>query len=108
MIVGRIRDGKYYRPGDPGFDDDFRDDRPVKTISAIRPDKPLVSTSAAVPSYQVDSFNKKIKDAGISGAYHRKDGNVVFESRNARNQYLKLRGLKDGDGSYGDYCGENN
>ena len=39
---------------------------------------------------------------------HKENGNLVMESRKARNEVLKLRGCRDNDAGYGDYSGEHN
>ena len=76
--------------------------------NAISQANPLESTSIGVHRSQVAEFNKMYKDAGIVGAMHKENGNLVLESRKARNEVLKLRGCRDNDAGYGDYCGENN
>lgn len=76
--------------------------------NAINQANPLKSVSIGVHRSQVAEFNKMYKDAGIVGAGHEADGTLVLESRQARNDVLKLRGCRDNDAGYGDYCGENN
>jgi hypothetical protein len=76
--------------------------------NAINQAKPLESVSVGVHRSQVAEFNKMYQEDGISGAYHKEDGTAVFESRQARNRVLKLRGCRDNDAGYGDYCGEHN
>lgn len=66
--------------------------------------KPLVSQSLGCHSSQVEDFNRRLKEAGISGARHRPDGTLEITSRTARNQVMRLRGAKDLDGGYGDHC----
>jgi len=67
--------------------------------------RPLESVGLACSKRQVGEFNALYADAGISGAYHRPDGTCVFESRRARNDVLRLRGVRDNDAGYGDYAG---
>ena len=76
--------------------------------NAISQANPLESQSIGVHRTQVAEFNKMYKDAKISGAMHKEDGTLVLESRQARNEVLKLRGCRDNDAGYGDYCGEHN
>lgn len=54
---------------------------------------------------QVAEFNAFYRDAGITGAHHDPDGTLVIESRQARNQVLALRNLRDNDAGYGDHAG---
>lgn len=70
-------------------------------------DRPQLSIGLGVPRFQVDEFNAFYASAGITGAYHRPDGTCVIESRKARNQLLKLRGMRDNDAGYGDHAGYN-
>lgn len=108
MIIGVIRDGKYITRDDPDFYADNNDDKPLKGIPAIRSDKPFVSQAAAIHVDQVEKFNQQLRDNKVSGAYYRRsDGNLVCESRSARNKVLKMRCLRDGDAGYGDYAGRN-
>lgn len=66
---------------------------------------PLESLGAGCHPSQVEEFNAAYRKGGIVGAYHKPDGTCVFESRKARNQVLKSRGMIDQDGGYGDYTG---
>jgi hypothetical protein len=69
---------------------------------------PMESQSIGVHRTQVKEFNEMYKKAGIVGAMHKENGNLVLESRKARNEVLKLRGCRDNDAGYGDYGGEHN
>jgi hypothetical protein len=73
--------------------------------NSISESNPLRSVGAGCHRMQVDEFNKYYKERGISGAYHERDGTCVFESRKARNEVMKLRGLRDNDAGYGDWSG---
>jgi hypothetical protein len=66
----------------------------------------LESMAAGCHSGQVKEFNEMYKSAGVIGAYHKPDGVCVFESNRARNEVLKIRGLYDRDGGYGQWAGE--
>jgi hypothetical protein len=111
--IGIIKDEKYYRLQDSGeyvADDGSvlgeEQNKSLKGIAAIRPDKPFVSRAAAVHVDQVDRFNQELANEKVSGAYYRKeDGNLVCESRSARNKVLKLRNMRDGDAGYSDWAG---
>lgn len=89
MIVGKIgKDGIYRRPGDPGFDDCGKEDRPLMGIPAIREDKPHRSTAAAVHPDQVDRMNK----AAVSGVhYERGTGAMISTSKQARQREMIRR-----------------
>jgi hypothetical protein len=76
--------------------------------NAINQANPLESQSIGVHRDQVAEFNAYYKENGIVGAGHKPDGTLVMESRQARNEVLKLRGCRDNDAGYGDYCGEHN
>lgn len=62
----------------------------------------LISRSAGCHSSQVEQKNKFLESRGVKGARFLKDGNVRFESRAARNDFCRARGLVDFDGGYGD------
>lgn len=75
--------------------------------NAINQANPLESQAIGVHRTQVKEFNEYYKKHGIVGAVHKPDGTLVMESRQARNEVLKLRGCRDNDAGYGDYAGEN-
>jgi len=60
----------------------------------------------AVPKKCVAKFNKFYADNGVSGVYHKPNGDCVVESRQARNAVLKLRNLRDNEAGYGDWAGK--
>ena len=64
--------------------------------------KPLVSVGAGCHSSQVDEFRAHARGAGLTGVDFTPTGEAVFSSRGQRREYLKLRGLVDRDGGYGD------
>lgn len=61
---------------------------------------PLESDALACHPSQVKEFNEYAKT--IPGAYYKPDGTCVFESRSARRRLMKLRGVHDRNGGYGD------
>lgn len=73
--------------------------------NAISPVNPLRSVGLSCHPSQVGEFNEDYRKAGIVHAHHAADGTCVIESRKARNQVLKLRGLRDNDACYGDHSG---
>src|SRR5689334_4528514 len=66
--------------------------------------KPWVSQSLAVHPSQVAEFNEAAKRNG-TGAFYRKDGALVCESRGARAREMRARGKFDQQGGFGDYTG---
>jgi hypothetical protein len=50
----------------------------------------------------VQEFNEDAKRDGVRGVEYQPDGSVKITSRQGRKQLMKLRGLKDNQGSYGD------
>lgn len=67
--------------------------------------RPLRSIGLGVHPSQVDEFNAFYAGAGITGAFHDRDGTCVLESRQARNRVLQLRNMRDNDAGYGDHAG---
>ena len=63
---------------------------------------PLISEGCGVMKSQVGETRELIKRHGIQGAAVLDGGQVRFTSRRARNAFLKLRGLHDSDGGFGD------
>ena len=98
MIIGKIKkDGKYYRIGDPGFDDE-----PERTsCSAICSKRPWESTALAIHPSQVAQFNREAA-AAKTGAYYKPDGTLQATSQGIRNRELARRGHGDANAGYGD------
>ncbi len=63
------------------------------------------SLAAGCNSTQVADFNGYYKERGVVGARHLADGTLEYDSQGAFNDVLKLRGLFNRDGGYGDWCG---
>ncbi len=63
---------------------------------------PLISEGCGVMKAQVGEAREAIKRHGIQGAAVHNNGQVRFTSRRARKEFLRLRGLNDQDGMYGD------
>jgi uncharacterized membrane protein len=51
---------------------------------------------------QVAETREAIRHHGIQGAAVLDNGQIRFTSRRARKDFLRMRGLVDSDGSYGD------
>jgi len=64
--------------------------------------RPLVSEGPGCMKAQVPEMREAIREHGIVGAHVRDSGQIEFTSRKARKQVLKMRGLVDNDGGYGD------
>lgn len=65
-----------------------------------------ISEAMACHPDQVKEFNEFYKRNGVQGAEHLPNGDLHITSRkNGRNQVMKLRGMVDKDGGYGDYTG---
>lgn len=74
---------------------------PMGTV-AYREDRPLISDGPGVFSYQVQETRDEVKRRNIRGVRVRDNGQIEFTSRRGRKEFLKMRGLHDNDGSYGD------
>jgi len=64
--------------------------------------KPLVSEGVGCMKAQVPEMREAIREHGIVGAQVRDSGQIEFTSRRARKETLRMRGLLDNDGCYGD------
>lgn len=67
---------------------------------------PLISVSLGCIEGQSKEFNEEYKKRGITGAYHRENGDLVITSNKARNEVMKLRNLMDKDAGYGQWSGK--
>jgi hypothetical protein len=64
--------------------------------------KPLKSTAMSVHPDQVQEMNALVKGDGLTGVYFDPKGTCWTTSRGQRARAMKLRGLRDNDGGYGD------
>lgn len=64
--------------------------------------KPLRSWSTSVHPAQVRTMRRFLKRRGVRGVNIDNQGVVKFVSRSGRADYAKARGMRDGDGCYGD------
>lgn len=71
-------------------------------IGAYSEANPLPSEGLGCMKSQVPEMRRVIRDHGIVGATVRDNGTVEFTSRGARRRLMKVRGLRDADGCYGD------
>lgn len=67
---------------------------------------PMISEAMATHPKMVDSFQKRINDAGIKGAEVIRDGEmagcVKLDNKRARRDVARMLGLVDRSGGYGD------
>jgi hypothetical protein len=77
-------------------------ERPAMAANTYTEHNPLVSDGCGVMKSQVGETRDLIKRHGIQGAAVMNSGQVRFTSRRARNEFLRMRGLRDLDGGYGD------
>ncbi len=77
-------------------------ERPAMAANTYTEHNPLVSDGCGVMKSQVGETRDLIKRHGIQGAAVMNSGLVRFTSRRARNEFLRMRGLRDLDGGYGD------
>ena len=75
---------------------------PPMTANTYREHDPLISDGCGVMKAQVPETREAIRQHGIQGAAVLDNGQIRFTSRRARKQFLRMRGLVDSDGSYGD------
>jgi len=76
----------------------------VPALGAYSEARPLRSDSLGVMRHQVPEMREFVKSAGLTGVNVLDDGAVTFSCRGnaGRRGLLKLRGLVDKDGGYGD------
>jgi hypothetical protein len=72
------------------------------TANTYREHDPLISDGCGVMKAQVPETREAIQKHGIQGAAVLDNGQIRFTSRRARRDFLRMRGLVDNDGSYGD------
>lgn len=63
---------------------------------------PLISEGCGVHRSQVGETRELIRQHGIRGAAVTDGGQIQFTSRRARKEFLRMRGMADLDGMYGD------
>jgi hypothetical protein len=81
--------------------DDWLSAPPMVTDTYSEHD-PLISEGCGVMRSQVEETRAAIKKHNIKGTSVMPNGQVRFTSRRGRKEFLKMRGLVDFDGMYGD------
>lgn len=66
--------------------------------------KPLVSQGLGCMRHQVPEMREEVKKHGLSSVHIREDGAAELTSRGdtGRRGLMKMRGMRDNDGGYGD------
>lgn len=98
VLNGRKVNREEFLAGAPG--DGLR--TPPRTANTYTEHDPLISDGCGVMKAQVPEARDAIARYGIRGAAILDNGQVRFTSRRARKEFLRMRGLVDSDGSYGD------
>ena len=75
---------------------------PAKVNNTYTEHDPLISDGCGVMKSQVPETREAIRYHGIQGAQVMNNGQIRFTSRRARKEFLRMRGLVDNDGSFGD------
>lgn len=70
--------------------------------NTYRAHDPLVSEGLGCMKSQVPEMRQVIREHNIQGVTVRDSGQLVITSRQGRRELLKVRGLADADGMYGD------
>lgn len=78
-----------------------KQDVPLGTV-AYTAANPLLSDGIGCMRCQVPEMREAIREHGIQGVFVRDDGRLEITSRRGRRDLLRLRGLHDADGGYGD------
>ena len=74
---------------------------PLGTV-AYSQSKPLISDGIGCMKSQVPEMRETIRRHNIKGVYVRDNGQLEITSRQGRRELLRVRGLNDADGGYGD------
>ena len=77
-------------------------ERVPMTANTYTEHNPLISDGCGVMKAQVPATRDAIRKHGIQGAAVLENGQVRFTSRRARKEFLRMRGLVDIDGTFGD------
>ena len=75
---------------------------PPMTANTYTEHDPLISDGCGVMKAQVGETRDLIRRHGIRGAAVLNNGQIRFTSRRARRDFLRMRGLHDLDGTFGD------
>ena len=77
-------------------------DGPAMTANTYRAHEPLVSEGLGCMKEQVPEMRDVIRRHNIQGVTVRDSGQLEITSRRGRRELLRVRGLVDADGGYGD------
>ena len=81
---------------------DWLQSRRIITPNTYRDHDPLVSEGIGCMKSQVPEMRAAIRKHNIKGVTVRDSGQLEITSRQGRKEVLRMRGLHDADGSYGD------
>jgi hypothetical protein len=84
-----------------GGKSDWLDGAPM-TSNTYTDHDPLVSEGLGCMKSQVQETRDIIKHHNIKGVKVRNNGQLEITSRRGRKEFMKVRGLADSDGGYGD------
>ena len=76
--------------------------RPPMVANTYTEHDPLISDGVGCMKSQVPEMREVIRKHNIQGAQVLPNGQIRFTSRRARKELLRVRGLCDNEGSYGD------
>lgn len=100
---------KYIRNGKTLTREEFTSNRkpdwlegPFMTAHTYRDHDPLISDGAGCMKSQVPEMREAIRKHCIKGVTVRDSGQLEITSRQGRKELLKMRGLCDNDGCFGD------
>lgn len=80
----------------------FPEPTPGLPMSSMAWSRPQESDALAVHPSQVDEANERNRRRGCSVTYRRDDGRAIVPDRGERKKLLKIEGMHDRDGGYGD------
>ena len=75
---------------------------PMVASTAYSEAKPLISDGIGCMKSQVEDMRSEIARRNIMGVKVRDNGQLEITSRRGRREVLRMRGLADADGCYGD------
>lgn len=75
---------------------------PFMTANTYRDHDPLISDGLGCMKAQVPEMRQVIRKHNIQGVTVRDSGQLEITSRQGRRELLRVRGMRDNDGSYGD------
>lgn len=85
-----------------GASKDWLQSRRIITPNTYRDHDPLISDGAGCMKAQVPELREAIRKHGIKGVTVRDSGQLEITSRQGRKELLRMRGMCDNSGGYGD------